>query len=459
MKRWILTAALSMLGLPGITQANGTLMVVGGGDLPEVIYDEFIALATQAAGGPPVVCIFGTNSFDPEDSRTFYKPFFEERGAAVEEVLVTVQNSAWNTEPLFVGEDGRFLFDDPEDEVRLTEDRLVEDPAVVTQVMSCDAFWFGGGNQNRSSVALLNQDGSDTPVAAALRAVVTQGGVFGGTSAGAAIQSDPMIVAGASYDSLITPQGPLAVGTGPGLGLVPEGLLIDQHVFVFGRLGRLFVAMEDLGLSLGAGADNSTAIVFDLSANNWRVVGTGHVVILERDVAVAARQANLHLLGHGDVYDLNDGQVTVNGALADITGDPFFPSAPVYQLGAFNPTVIPSVVTELVDTIDQTQGAAIDFIGEPSESYQAQAVQLNFTQTDATQAFLCFSSCRADNVNRSGSTARYSVADMALSFSGGQVVFSATPSTPMPPLPPDEPQGPVRPGLGNGPADLRPAGG
>ena len=39
-------------------------------------------------------------------------------------------------------------------------------------------------------------------------------------------------------------------------------------------------------------------------------------------------------------------------------------------------------------------------------------MQLRFAQTGATRAHLCFRSCRADNPNRSGSLARYSVTNM-----------------------------------------------
>ena len=387
-------------------RADGKLFIVGGNAQSDILFDRFVALA---GGDAAKICIFGTNSSDPQDSRQFYAGLFEERGAATVEVEVTMQNSAWNTEPF---DDDFFTFDDPDEEVRTTEERLTEDPATVALVETCNAVWFGGGNQNRGAFALLNRDGSDTPVMAAIRGIVAEGGAFGGTSAGAAVQSDPMIVNGTSIDSLSLPAGPLRVGTSNGFGLLPPGFLADQHFLVWGRLGRLLVAMADNGIAQGVGVNEDTAVLVDLDSGVWEIVGTSQALVVELEDPGDPTAAIVHLLGHGDRYDTVARRAVVNGALGDITGDPFLTQAPIFKLGVFNADVVPEIITLAVDTIGETSGVGIDFLGSADPRYSVYGVQLRFAQTDLTRAYLCFRSCRGDNPNRSGSLARYSVTDM-----------------------------------------------
>ena len=387
-------------------RAEGTLFIVGGNAQSDLLFDRFVELA---GGRSAKICIFGTNSSDSQDSRDFYAGLFRERGAETVAVEVTMQNSAWNTEPF---EDDFFTFDNPEEEVRRTEARLTENPATVALVRTCNAVWFGGGNQNRGAFALLNQDGSDTPVMDAIRRIVAEGGVFGGTSAGAAVQSDPMIVNGTSIDSLSLPSGPLRVGTSNGFGLLPAGFLADQHFLVWGRLGRLLVAMADNGIAQGVGVNEDTAVVVDLDSGVWEVVGTSQALVVELEDPDDPKAAILHLLGDGDRYDTAARTVVVNGALGDITGDPFLPQAPIFKLGIFNADVVPEIITLAVDTIGETSGVGIDFLGGADPRYSVYGVQLRFAQTDDTRAYLCFRSCRADNPDRSGSLARYSVTNM-----------------------------------------------
>ncbi|MDJ0942998.1 MAG: cyanophycinase [Kiloniellales bacterium] len=398
--------AVAMVLVATSARADGRLFIVGGNAQSDILFDRFVEIS---GGSDAKICIFGTNSSDPQDSRDFYAGLFEDRGAQTFPVEVTMQNSAWNTVPF---EDDFFTFDDPAQEVRETEERLTEDPATVALVKGCNAVWFGGGNQNRGTFALLNQDGSDTPVMAAIRRIVAGGGAFGGTSAGAAVQSDPMIVNGTSIDSLSLPPGPLRVGTSNGFGLLPPGFLADQHFLVWGRLGRLLVAMADNGIPQAVGVNEDTAVEVDLDSGIWEVVGTSQALIVELEDPDDPKAAIVHLLGHGDRYDTKTRQVTFNRALSDITDDPFLPQAPIFKLGVFNADVIPEIITLAVDTIGETSGVGIDFLGSDDPSYSVYGVQLRFAQTETTAAYLCFRSCRGDNPNRSGSLARYSVSNM-----------------------------------------------
>ncbi|HET7838914.1 MAG TPA: cyanophycinase, partial [Rectinemataceae bacterium] len=127
------------------------------------------------------------------------------------------------------------------------------DPRQAELARTAAGIWFLGGDQNRAVELLLDETGGDTALLAAIREAssVPGGPVLGGTSAGAAIMSHPMIAAGTSFGALALPRavGLAEPGSGderrllvrPGLGFFPEGI-VDQHFDARSRLGRLVEA-------------------------------------------------------------------------------------------------------------------------------------------------------------------------------------------------------------------------
>ncbi|MEM8783545.1 MAG: cyanophycinase [Planctomycetota bacterium] len=144
------------------------------------------------------------------------------------------------------------------------------DPAWAEKIKACDGLWFTGGDQSRI-VATFRPDEGDTPAYAAMWDVLNRGGVIGGTSAGAAMMSDPMIKWGNSHEALllgvVNDVPDFGVGVGKGMGFLPDAI-VDQHFFARGRLGRLLVAMQhdyvrDEG-RLGVGVGENSAFVFNI---------------------------------------------------------------------------------------------------------------------------------------------------------------------------------------------------
>ncbi len=404
---FLVLLAVSIVGTNAF--ADGKLLIGGGGGMSDEILTRFVDIS---GGEGSQICIFGTNNSSPADSRSAYVELFETLGAVPVEIDVTMQNSAWNTEPY---DDGGFTFGDPEAEVRETAERLSEDPAVAALVLACDSVWFGGGNQSRSTFSLLNQDGSDTVVAAAIREVIARGGAFGGSSAGAAMQSDPIIVNGTSMESLSLPPGERRVGTNVGMGFMPAGTLVDSHFLARGRLGRLLVAMADHGISRGLGVDEKTAVIVDLATDVWEVMGESQVMIANLVDPTSPDRAVLHLLGHGDRYDGYNDTVAFNPELTDITGDPYYLPRPIHQLGVFEDGVIATLMTRVVDTQEQTMGVGMHFEGSTEDSYGTYGVRMRFDVGDSATHF-CLRRCRGDNPLRSGSNARYSISHMPLTM-------------------------------------------
>jgi cyanophycinase len=107
------------------------------------------------------------------------------------------------------------------------------------------AVWFGGGSQQRIADAYL-----DTSVETELYRLLQRGGVIGGTSAGAAIQTRVMIAWGNPDPEIST-----------GFDLL-RGAIVDQHFLKRNRIPRLLSAVRDHPQLVGLGIDEGTALVF-----------------------------------------------------------------------------------------------------------------------------------------------------------------------------------------------------
>src|SRR4051794_35576630 len=123
------------------------------------------------------------------------------------------------------------------------------------------AVFFSGGDQLR----ITSQIG-DTPIDDRVHEIYEAGGVIAGTSAGASVMSDTMMVKGANAASFRIGHVRMA----PGLGLLPN-VIIDQHFAERGRIGRLIGAVSQNPRVLGIGIDEDTAIV--VKGGMFKVIG------------------------------------------------------------------------------------------------------------------------------------------------------------------------------------------
>jgi cyanophycinase len=180
-----------------------------------------------------------------------------------------------------------------------------------TQVRSIDrarAVFLTGGDQLRLTSKL-----GGTLIAEAIRGVHARGGVIAGTSAGASVMSETMLVAGSAGDSVRVRAD---VRMAPGLGFVRD-LVIDQHFSQRGRIGRLLAVVTQNPRLLGVGIDENTAIVLNVE-RQFHVVGENAVYVVDgrsithsnvydgqADAALSVHGMRLHLLAQGDHFDLN----------------------------------------------------------------------------------------------------------------------------------------------------------
>lgn len=179
------------------------------------------------------------------------------------------------------------------------------DPELLRVLDGAAGVFFTGGDQLRLSSQI-----GDTEIERRVRAVWEGGGVIAGTSAGASVMSETMLVKGTSGESHRI--GDLHMA--PGLGLVRDAI-IDQHFAERGRFGRLLGAVAHNPRVLGLGIDEDTAMVLENDA--FGVIGSGAVYVVNGDtvsysnIAEEKRErpltmfdVRLHVLSQGDSFDM-----------------------------------------------------------------------------------------------------------------------------------------------------------
>ena len=170
-------------------------------------------------------------------------------------------------------------------------------------------IFFTGGDQSRIVERIQG-----TLLEDAIRMRHAEGAVIAGTSAGAAIMPEVMILRG---DSETSPRGD-AVTLGVGLGFV-SGILVDQHFAQRGRLGRLLTALLLKPTTIGVGVDENTALI--VQGDEFEVLGEGAVTVVDesatsynnldsvwRDEAMSVFGVRLHVLSEGCRFNIQTRQ-------------------------------------------------------------------------------------------------------------------------------------------------------
>ena len=138
------------------------------------------------------------------------------------------------------------------------------------QMLKGDCIFFTGGDQLRISSIL-----GGTKIHENLHKAVDLGKVIAGTSAGASMMSEIMVVEGVDKEA----PSRCTIKMAPGMGLI-EGVIIDQHFNQRGRIGRLLSAIAQNPHSLGIGIDENTAIILNYKGE-FEVVGSGVVTVID----------------------------------------------------------------------------------------------------------------------------------------------------------------------------------
>jgi cyanophycinase len=260
---------------PKVPVAQGTLIIIGGHEEREGDAIILRAVAERVKGGKLVVATLATT--EPEETYQNYRRAFTALG---------VKQIAHLDVP------------DREDLLRNPRPEIMTGASVV---------FFTGGGQLR----ITTQFGG-TRLCEQIQEFYRAGGTIAGTSAGASVMSDTMLVSG-DADSSHRIGSKLLMA--PGLGYIKD-VIIDQHFAERGRIGRLLGAVAQNPRFLGVGLDENTAIVVERE-NTVQVLGEGGVYIVDgrqvtctnmddenHDRTLSIFNVRLHVLSQGDEFDL-----------------------------------------------------------------------------------------------------------------------------------------------------------
>ncbi|ABR47434.1 cyanophycinase [Alkaliphilus metalliredigens QYMF] len=193
--------------------------------------------------------------------------------AGGESAKIAIVTTATNY-PLEVGEEYRKIFYDlGVDEVQtinITNRKDANRKQTIKVLEGVDCIFFVGGDQLRISSIL-----GGTEVHNYMKKAIKNGVVIAGTSAGASMMSEIMVVEGADEEA----PRKCTLKMAPGMGLL-EGAIIDQHFNQRGRIGRLLAAVAQNPHILGLGIDEDTAITVN-DQREISVIGSGVVTVVD----------------------------------------------------------------------------------------------------------------------------------------------------------------------------------
>ena len=270
--------AAASLAAQAPATARGTLYIVGGGPQPAALVQEFVDLA--GGRGKARIVVFAMASASGARSG--------EAKAADLRALGADARNVW-----------------------ITREQAMTD-SVARLLDGVTGVWFGGGDQNRLADVLRG-----TPTGRAIHARYVAGAVIGGTSAGAAVMSAVMITGSERTPGGARPDTTLDwvtiardnTSTTDGFSLM-DNAVIDQHFVRRKRHNRLISLVLERAPHLGAGIDESTALVVRPDGT-WQVRGASVVVIYDARQAVVtpagqvlgASGVRMHVLPAGSSFD------------------------------------------------------------------------------------------------------------------------------------------------------------
>ena len=259
MKRVLLV--LLIFAFPAFAQQR--LLVIGGGERPPEAMKKFVEWSGGAKSR--ILVVTWASGVPDESYASLEKGFQASNAGLVEHAPVT---------PLDAEKRARF----------------------IEQLNSSSGVFFSGGDQNRIMDVL-----SDETLLQMIRSKYVSGTPFGGTSAGAAVMSDPMMTGEADLKILDGSK----VGVRKGLGLLPN-VIFDQHFLVRQRYARLFGLIISNPKTLGIGIDEDTSVLIE---DNRRLTVIGKTQVMFVHAKKGVQPLLVSFLKAGERFDLKKSKI------------------------------------------------------------------------------------------------------------------------------------------------------
>ena len=282
MKKLLLLTFITLLIITSnnFAQTKGKLVIVGGAQTTEIV-KKFVELA----GGPNAKIIVIPNAgSNPVKWSKVQVQEFKELGAEADYLMFTRETA--------------------------------DDEANLEKMKWANAAFFLGGDQSD-----LTRDMLGTKLLDKVFDIYKNGGVVGGSSAGAAVMSEVMITGNEllhndSTGSFITIEKN-NIETKQGFGFL-KTVIIDQHFLKRKRHNRTIAAVIEHPNLLGVAIDESTAIIV-YPDDTFEVYGSYQVLVYDPTNGINIREdkngnlgisdMKLHVLISGDKFDLKTKEV------------------------------------------------------------------------------------------------------------------------------------------------------
>lgn len=176
----------------------------------------------------------------------------------------------------------------------------------INLIKCADLIFFTGGDQLRITSLI-----GGTSIYRELKLAIEKGCTIVGTSAGASVMSDVMVVEGEDEES----PRKCTLKMAQGLGFV-KSIMIDQHFAQRGRIGRLLSGIAQNPEVLGVGIDEDTALIVK-DDGRAEVLGSGAIYFLDAsnitysnvseqnyNEILSMFNIKLHVLKEGDKFNL-----------------------------------------------------------------------------------------------------------------------------------------------------------
>jgi len=269
-----------LLNIKGLSQTKGKLVIVGGVQTTEIV-KKFVELA---GGSEAKIIIIPNAGSDPVESSEEQKKEFAEFGGLSDYLIFT----------------------------RETADEKVN----LDKIDWANAVFFLGGDQSD-----LARDMLGTKLLSKVFDIYNNGGIVGGSSAGAAIMSEVMITGNelinkdSTRNFITIERGNVEVKTGFGF---LKTVIIDQHFLKRKRHNRTISTLIEHPSLIGIAIDESTAIVV-YHDDTFEVIGNSQVLVYDpsssnniredKNGNLGISEMKLHVLINGDKFDLKTKQV------------------------------------------------------------------------------------------------------------------------------------------------------